>query len=60
MGSIDEEKKNAVRKLNQEKDDFKKENESLKKKVQELEQLTRPGYLSARLPVCFLIYQTSS
>jgi prefoldin subunit 5 len=56
VASIDEEKKNAVRKLNQEKDDFKKENESLKKKVQELEQLTHTGYSSARLPVCFLIY----
>lgn len=37
MASIDEEKKNAVRKLEAEKRELKLENENLKKKVHELE-----------------------
>jgi hypothetical protein len=39
LGSIDEEKKNAVRKLEAEKREFKLENESLRKKVREMEKL---------------------
>jgi hypothetical protein len=56
MGSIDEEKKNAVRKLNREKDDLQEENESLKRKIRELEKLDHSARLSARPSVCFLIY----
>jgi cell division septum initiation protein DivIVA len=55
MGSIDEEKKNAVRKLTREKDDLKQENEILKRKVQEFEKLGRGEQSSARSSVCFLI-----
>jgi hypothetical protein len=57
MGSIDEEKKNAVRKLTREKDDLKQENEILKRKVQEFEKLGRGEQLSARSSVCFLIFK---
>lgn len=48
MATVDEEKKNAVRKLNQEKDALKKENESLKKKIQDFQKLDRGEQLSAR------------
>ncbi|CAF3674221.1 unnamed protein product [Rotaria sp. Silwood1] len=37
VATVDEEKKNAVRKLTKEKDEYKTENEILKKKVEELE-----------------------
>ncbi|CAF3567814.1 unnamed protein product [Rotaria socialis] len=48
MASIDEEKKNAVRKLEAEKRELKIENESLKKKVRELENPEHDELLSAR------------
>ncbi|CAM4791256.1 unnamed protein product [Rotaria magnacalcarata] len=48
MASIDEEKKNAVRKLEAEKRELKVENESLKKKVRELENSEHDERLSAR------------
>jgi len=60
MASIDEETKNAVRKLNREKDELKKENESLKKKVHELEKFEPGEQLSARRSVCFLVIQHRS
>lgn len=53
MASIDEEKKNAIRKLNHEKDELKDENESLKRKVQDLQGLKHTDQLSARPSVCF-------
>jgi len=53
MASIDEEKKNALRKLNREKDELKEENESLKRKVRELEEFKHKEPLSARRSVCF-------
>ncbi|CAF4064735.1 unnamed protein product, partial [Adineta steineri] len=46
--SLDEEQKNAVRKLTKEKDDLKKENESLKKKLHETDKSDRAEPLSAR------------
>jgi len=48
MATVDEEKKNAVRKLNQERDALKKENESLKKKIHDFQKLERGEELSAR------------
>ncbi len=51
MGSIDEEKKNAVRKLNREKDDLQKENEMLKRKIREFEKSDHSGRLSTRRSV---------
>jgi prefoldin subunit 5 len=60
MASIDEETKNAVRKLNREKDELKKENESLKKKVHELEKFESGEQLSARRSVCFIAIQHRS
>ncbi len=50
-----EEKKNAVRKLTHEKDELQQENQSLKRKVQELQKLERGEPLSARPSVCRLI-----
>jgi hypothetical protein len=47
-----------VRKLNKEKDELKKENESLKKKIQDFDKLERSEHLSARSSVRFLIFQT--
>ncbi|CAF0827064.1 unnamed protein product [Adineta steineri] len=46
--SLDEEQKNAVRKLTKEKDDLKKENESLKRKLHETDKSDRVEPLSAR------------
>ncbi|CAF1554666.1 unnamed protein product, partial [Adineta steineri] len=46
--SLDEEQKNAVRKLTKEKDDLRKENESLKKKLHETDKSDRVEPLSAR------------
>ncbi|CAF5091922.1 unnamed protein product, partial [Rotaria sp. Silwood1] len=48
VATVDEEKKNAVRKLTKEKDEYKTENEILKKKVEELEKLERGKPLSTR------------
>ncbi len=59
VGSVDEEKKNAVRKLTREKDELQQENQSLKRKVQELQKLERGGRLSPRPSVCLMIYVIS-
>ncbi|CAF1072986.1 unnamed protein product [Rotaria sordida] len=48
VATVDEEKKNAVRKLNKEKDEYKKENEILKRKLEEIEKLERGKPSSAR------------
>ncbi|CAF4365512.1 unnamed protein product, partial [Rotaria sordida] len=48
VATVDEEKKNAVRKLNKEKDEYKKENEILKRKLEEFEKLERGKPSSAR------------
>ncbi|CAF4647870.1 unnamed protein product [Rotaria sp. Silwood1] len=48
MASIDEEKKNAVRKLEGEKRDLKMENDNLKKKLNEMEKLEHDQQLSYR------------
>ena len=51
MATVDEEKKNVVRKLTQEKDALKKENESLKKKVRDFEKTDRGEEVSPRATV---------
>ncbi|CAF0844882.1 unnamed protein product [Rotaria sordida] len=48
IASIDEEKMNAVRKLETEKRELKIENDNLKKKLNEMEKLERDGQLSSR------------
>ncbi|CAF3081589.1 unnamed protein product [Rotaria sp. Silwood2] len=48
MASIDEEKKNAIRKLEAEKRELKIENDNLKKKLHEMEKLERDELLSSR------------
>ena len=53
MAAVDEEKKNAVRKLEAEKQEFKTENETLKKKIQELE---RPKSTRPRVNLTIDIY----
>ncbi len=60
MAAIDEEKKNAVRKLTREKDELKQENESLKRKVRELEKSGHHESLSARPSVCGFVRQDQS
>lgn len=50
VASVDEEKKTVVRKLTKEKDELKEENDSLKKKIRELEK--NHGILSVPSLVC--------
>lgn len=51
MATLDEEQKNAVRKLNREKDELRKENENLKKKLEDPEKGGRGEPASARSSV---------